>query len=308
MTIHARIRIAMFALAAFSASAPAHAQRSALTEKINAAIDCINRESARAFQSRERYFSWAAKSGPTGTERIIYGLYTIYDPKSCADGVAAANAKEPHEPELEALAAAYVETIVKLEPLLKEADDYYEQQDYKDDHMAKGKALHPRLIAAWDAFAAADAKLRAEVDAIQDKSAQAKLAEIEQTEGRKAHFYREAVMQRAKALLRAEKVATPDMEKVNAALAGYDAIVTETDRLAADDKEGGLGSMFVNAAKEYLKSAKQAMRRVRDHVPYSEGEQMMMSSGGGWMIEGSPARLIKDYNALVDAYNMGGRF
>jgi hypothetical protein len=29
--------------------------------------------------------------------------------------------------------------------------------------MAKGKALHPRLVAAWDAFASADQKLRGEV-------------------------------------------------------------------------------------------------------------------------------------------------
>ena len=27
------------------------------------------------------------------------------------------------------------------------------QENYKDDKMAKGKALHPRLVAAWDAFA-----------------------------------------------------------------------------------------------------------------------------------------------------------
>jgi hypothetical protein len=32
---------------------------------------------------------------------------------------------------------------------------------------------------------------------------------------------------------------------------------------------------------------------------------MMMNSGGGWMIEGSPQRLTRDYNQLVDAYNRG---
>ncbi len=305
---HTAIFALVLAFIGFVVPVPAYAERSVLTEKINAYIDCINRESARAYSSRERYFSWAAKTGPTGAERIIYGTYTIYDPKSCADGVAAANAKEPHEPELEALGAAYVDAIVKLEPLLKEADDYYEQQNYKDDHMAKGKALHPRLIAAWDAFAAADQKLRAAVDVIQDRNALAKLAEVESTEGRKAHFYLEAVMLRAKTLLRAEKVAVPDIDKVNAALTDYDAIVTEADRYATDNKEGGLGGMFVSAAKEYLKTAKQAMRRVRDHVPYSQGEQMMLNSGAGWTVEGSTARLIKDYNSLVDSYNRGGRF
>jgi hypothetical protein len=312
MMIRPRFHTAIFAMVlaftGFVALVPAHAERSVLTEKINAYIDCINRESARAYSSRERYFSWAAKTGPTGSERIIYGTYTIYDPKSCADGVAAANAKEPHEPELEALGTAYVDAIVKLEPLLKEADDYYEQQNYKDDHMAKGKAMHPRLIAAWDAFAVADKKLRAAIDVIQDKTALEKLAEVERTEGRKGHFYLEAVMLRAKALLRVEKVASPDIEKVNAALSDFDAVVTEADRYATENKESGLGSMFVSAAKEYLKTAKQAMRRVRDHVPYSQGEQMMLTSGAGWTVEGSPARLVRDYNSLVDSYNQGGRF
>jgi hypothetical protein len=67
--------------------------------------------------------------------------------------------------------------------------------------------------------------------------------------------------------------------------------------------------MFVSNAKEYLVTAKQLMRRVRDKVPYSQGDRMMMDSGGGaWMVEGSPARLMRDYNQLVDAYNRGGSF
>ena len=45
------------------------------------------------------------------------------------------------------------ETIpTELGALLKEADDYYSQEDYKDDRMVKGKAMHPRLLAAWDAL------------------------------------------------------------------------------------------------------------------------------------------------------------
>ena len=107
-----------------------------------------------AIRSRARYFSWASKTGPTGKERIIYGTYTIYDTSDCRKNVEKANALEPREAALEAAASAYADAASKLEPLLKEADDYYQREDYKDDKMAKGKALHPRLVAAWDAFAA----------------------------------------------------------------------------------------------------------------------------------------------------------
>ena len=162
---------------------------STLTEKLNAYVGCINRLSARSYDSRSRYFSWAAKSGPTGKERIIYGTYAIYDTSDCKKNVEKANAMEPHDTALETAATAYADAVSKLEPLLKETDDYYSQENYKDDKMAKGKALHPRLVAAWDAFASADQKLRGEVEAINDRRALEKLAEIEKSEGRKTRYY-----------------------------------------------------------------------------------------------------------------------
>ena len=33
----------------------------------------------------------------------------------------------------------------------------------------------------------------------------------------------------------------------------------------------------------------------------------MSLAGAGWMVEGSPARLMRDYNQLVDGYNRGAR-
>ena len=46
---------------------------------------------------------------------------------------------------------------------------------------------------------------------------------------------------------------------------------------------------------------------VRDRVPYSQGDRMMLGSGGGWMVEGSLPRLMRDYNQLVQSYNSGAR-
>src|SRR5690242_36450 len=156
---------ASIAAVSLADKAAAQGRTPSATEKLNAYVGCINRLSARSYQSRDRYFSWAAKSGPTGKERIIYGTYTIYDTSDCRKNVEKANALEPRDAELEAAATAYTDAVSKLEPLLKEADDYYSQENYKDDRMAKGKALHPRLVAAWDAFASADRKLRSGVEA-----------------------------------------------------------------------------------------------------------------------------------------------
>jgi len=289
----------------------AHAEESAsLTEKLNAYVDCINRLSERSYDSRERYFSWVdAKKGPTGKERIIYGTYTIYDTSGCRKGVETANALEPRDAELEASASAYVDAVVALEPLLKETDDYYEQENYKDDKMAKGKALHPHLVAAWNAFAEADQKLRTGIDDIQDRQVAAKLAEIEKSEGRKDGYYIQALMIGAKRLMRAQTAEKADIAKITEALTVYEGIAKAAESYAEVNTGGKIGSGFIGDAKSFLVTAKQLMRRVRDKVPYSSGDRMMLESGGGaWMVEGSPARLMRDYNQLVEAYNRGASF
>jgi hypothetical protein len=287
---------------------PARAQGDSLNEKINAYIGCINRLSERSYDSRRRYFSWAAQSGPTGKERIIYGLYTIYDTTDCKRNVEKANALEPRDAALETSASNYAEAVGILEGLLKEADDYYTQENYKDDKMVKGRAMHPRLVAAWDAFAAADQKLRTGIDELQDAMTAQRIAEIERTEGIKDRYHVEAVMLSAKRLMRVQSAAKSDIVAITKALEDYEEILKATDAYAEANKDSKIGSSFVSSAKSFLTTAKQLMRRVRDKVPYSQGDKMMLDAGGGWMVEGSPARLSRDYNQLVGSYNRGGRF
>jgi hypothetical protein len=281
----------------------AAAQAPSPTEKLNAYVGCINRLSERSYDSRKRYFSWVSKNGPTGKERIIYGTYTIYDTSDCKKNVEKATTLEPRDAALEAAASAYAAAVSALEPLLKEADDYYTQQNYKDDRMAKGRALHPRLVAAWDAFASADAALRSGVEAINDKRAAEKLAAIEAAEGRKARYHVAALMIQAKRVLRAQDTAKPNIAAIGQALEEYEGSVKALEQLAPDDAK--IGSFFIGNAKSFLTSAKQLMRRIRDKVPFSQGDRMMINAGGGEMIEGTPQRVLRDYNALIEAYNRG---
>lgn len=303
------VAIVAATLLALPGAVPATAQTPALTQKLNAYIGCINRLSERSYSSRERYFSWADKKGPTGKERIIYGLYTIYDTAPCKREVDKANALEPRDAALETAASNYAEAVSLLEGLLKEADDYYTQENYKDDKMAKGRALHPRLVAAWDAFAQADVKLRAGIDELQEIMAAQRIAEIERTEGIKDRYHIEAVMLSAKRLMRVQTASAPDIKAITKALDDYEAILKATDTYAGENKDSKIGSMFVSSAKSFLTTAKQLMRRVRDKVPYSQGDRMILNTGSGaWMVEGSPARLTRDYNQLIGSYNRGGKF
>ena len=280
----------------------ASAQTPSLTEKLNAYVGCINRLSERSYDSRRRYFEWVGKSGPTGKERIIYGTYTIYDTSACRKAVEKANTLEPRDAGLEAAASAYADAVSKLEPLLKEADDYYERQNYKDDGMAKGKAMHPRLIAAWDAFAAADTALRNGVEVINDRRAAERLAEIEQKDGRKADYHVHALMIHAKRVLRAETSDKPDVAAMVKAVTEFEDLVKGAEEFSGNG-DGKIGSSLIGSAKSFLVTSKQLMRRIRDKIPYSSGDQMMMGGGGAWMVEGSPARLLRDYNQMIDSYN-----
>lgn len=303
------VAVGMGAMSASPGKAIAQGNAAPNTAKIDAYVACINRLSERSHDSRRRYFSWVGKQGPTGKERIIYGLYTIYDTKDCKNGVEKANALEPRDEALEAAANAYVLAVTTLEPLLQEADDYYSQENYKDDRMAKGKALHPQLVAAWRAFASADETLRLAVDVIQEKHSERRIAHLAASEGKSANYYAETLMLTAKRLLRHLNVAEPSMKMIGPSLANYEEQVKGAEAYLKENKQPRFGLFFMNTAKKYLESSKKLMRRVRDKVPYSTGDQMLLRSGGGaWMVEGSPARVLRDYNEFVQSYNRGYRF
>jgi hypothetical protein len=174
--------------------------------------------------------------------------------------------------------------------------------------MARGKALHPRLVAAWSAFAEADQKLRRGIDVIQDKRRVEEIAEIERTEGRKARWHVQTLMMKAKATVRLSTAEPPEIAGINQALAELEDIVKATEAFAAANPDSKIGSSFVSSAKTLLVTAKLLMRRIRDKVPYSSGDRMMLEAGSGWMVEGSPPRLLRDYNQLIDSYNRGARF
>lgn len=302
------LAISFFAGGAITSPSLAQDADTATGKKLDAAIACLNRLSERAYDSRGRYVDWAGdKPQMKKKPRNVLGLYTIYETEDCAKGVSEAAAATPNNAPLEEASAAYVKSVQALEPLLKEADDYYEQENYKDDKFAKGKEMHGKLLAAWDDFSASDAKLREVVEVIGDERQTAELALVEKEEGRAAKFHVMNTFLHAKALVRAETsgdMDKMDLAKVNDLLSKYETAVKDLETFAEGQQSGGIDSFYISSAKDVLVTAKGLMRRVRDKTGFDDGEQMMLSQpGAGWMIEGSQPRLIKDFNQLVDNYN-----
>ena len=132
-------------------------------KKLEAYIDCVNVESARVHVSRARYFAWVdVRRGLTCKEWCMsWGIPLItVSETGCLARVPELIKAEPHLPALDGAAASLVEALQKIVPLVKEAESYFRQQDYKDDACAKGKELHGKLVAAFAAFDAPDKVLR----------------------------------------------------------------------------------------------------------------------------------------------------
>ena len=120
----------------------------ATTAKFNAYITFMN-DTLRAVDSINRYKSWVnMRTGPTGRERLIYGLYNVSDVRAARTAAMAALQTAPLLPDLDDAMRAYIAANDILAPVLNEASGYYDRADYKIDHMAEGRALHIRIVAA----------------------------------------------------------------------------------------------------------------------------------------------------------------
>ncbi|MCL2714715.1 MAG: YiiG family protein [Alphaproteobacteria bacterium] len=284
------------------------ARQRALSSKIDAYIRCLNSYSSTIYESRERYFKWAARSGPTGKESHIYGPYAFGTSSACREPVELANEVAPHLSQLESAAHAYVSTVTRLVPLVKEASAYYENDNYKDDNMARGRALHPALVAAFDEFFSADQQLRNLLDPVSDGRARQELTAIETSGGRKLDFEVAALLVDGKTLVNAIRAA-PDEARITAALSQYETslgTVTSLDEAARNSGGDGVRSPLLMHAGNFLASAKIFLRRLRDKTPYRDTDQAALRNGfysRGWMVKGSPADLALSYNGMIETYN-----
>jgi hypothetical protein len=129
------------------------------------AVDCLSR-AERALTSENRYRSWRkGDAAPTCKESYIsYGLYTLYDdaPGGCASAAQAATTSDA----LKAAAQELSEALVPLTATAKEADSYYESEDYRDDGCVKAKALHERLLPEFARVRAAFERVEQARDAL----------------------------------------------------------------------------------------------------------------------------------------------
>lgn len=153
--------------------------------KSNGEVGLLN-SSLRGQESWNRYLSWVdVKRGPTGKERIIYGLYSVgSSAKDAIEKARQSAAADPAIPALDGATKDLASAFEKLVPILNEAEAYYDRKDYMSDNMAGGQVLHAKLVPAAMAFLAARERTNELQDQFKDLIDRQQLAKIEKAKER----------------------------------------------------------------------------------------------------------------------------
>jgi len=279
----------------------------ALSEKLEGYIYCMNVETRSAYRLKDSYLrDIDPAKGPTGKERNVY--VSALSPEACIKRIDEAKKKAPALPELEAAATAYQTALGELSKLSKTAHDYYDHKDFKDDKFARGIAMHRPLMSALDLFEKVDKAFEQQVTTLNDGLQSRRLARLKNDPKAQLEYQIAQSVDDAKRLVHFAEIES--LDKLDAA--AYQKALTEYEQTyqsmntyieghpAEADKVLSL-SFFRNSSSDYLKAAKELMRRKRDNKDFAK------ESGSPEHMDGHPAQVLAKYNDLINHSN-GLRF
>lgn len=279
-----------------------------LGAKLNSYIKCFNSLDGAAHRSIKRYASWVKdmNAGPTGKEMVVYGLYAINsgEAAACQKSFSEAQGLKPSLV-LDGAGAEYIAALAGLSNVVEEMHPYYDRENYKDDKFAKGKKLHTQFVAQMNLFETASKRFALELDAENDRRLEAHMALLEKEQGRKLPYLTMAMMHRAKGLVGLLGKKPGSLDQITARLDAFEKAADEELQFAKNNPEGlpTVWSLFASQIEEFRKASKEYMRRTRDKTPYETGEAMLIKNGAGWMVSGSPEKVVRTYNDLVNRSN-----
>jgi len=283
--------------------------KSGLMEKTNLYIkQCVNKYSNSVLDSYRRYASWLkdVEQGPTGKEGIVYGLYDINsDGQDCVDAIKKAKSMEPALPEAESAADKYAGALKEAIGQIKAIYPYYNHEDYKDDGFQRGKEAHAALLRSFKNFEQANKSFDAQVDKLEDRVAQENLKALEGDPSKKYDYAVVDTGIKAKNIMRLVKQTDYSQIKLEELQPLIDEFEKSVDDLKLAAKNRTLSSLYVSSCDDFLKASKELMRRIRDKKPFSDFERRQIGTFGGWMVEGSPDKLIHEYNQMIQRRGMG---
>lgn len=253
--------------------------------KSNAVVGLLN-SSLRGSESWNRYLSWVdVKRGPTGKERIIYGLYSVGSIKDVIEKARQSASADPAIPALDGATKDLASAFEKLAPILTEAEAYYDRKDYMSDNMTGGQALHAKLVPAALEFLAARERTNALQDQFKELIDRQQLAKIEKAEGKSVRWHVRNTMMLAKKtvdLMPDSPKRGTDLTQFDAALASYGEAVRDFDNAV---RESGKSTSVDSYPRDILGK----LREMRDNIAKGRADGMTFQM---------------DHRGVITSYNM----
>jgi len=242
---------------------------------------------------------------PTGREGIVYGLYDVSgDGQDCLSAISKAKSMDPSLPEAEGAADAYGSALKEAINQVKAIYPYYDHKDYKDDGFQRGKAAHASLLAAFKNFQQSNKSFDDQVDKLEDEVANKNLEEFKNDPARKYDYAAVDTGVKAKKIVRL--VRQTDFSHIN--VEELQPLIDDFEKSLEGLKSAGakktMSGFYISSCDDFLKAAKELMRRVRDKKPFTGMERSWVGTASGWMVEGSPDKLIHQYNEMIQRRGM----
>lgn len=291
-----------------AASSADTVENQAILTKLHGYIDCLGDHSSRVFRVADVYRERVGGNPPTAETNVR--LQASADPKECLEAISAAQALPPRLPELDAAGVAYGKAVADVFALTAAGHGYYDRGSETYD-LAKGLALHPELVAAFDAFDEAQGTLFDQVYLLNRTVHIDQLARREKKDGRKLVTISDAVMVEAEGLVRF--AATPwdqldqlDLPALTLQLGGLENVLEKMTAYALDHEEEtdafeGFQTLVAHA-NAYVIAAKQLVHRARGNVAYTDADKIMIGANNEAGVPGTPAAMVKTYNRLAEAW------
>ena len=293
-------------------------------EQIQAKLDpyvdhCLNRFARQVFDAEGRYLQWVNRAtGPTGRERIVYGIYNVSgEVTECSGAVARAAPMQPSMPVIEAAALRFSAALNVVVPLVRQANAYYgNRMTYQGDGMAQGRLLHPQLIAAFDNFTAAHRALSDELGRQQDAATEAFLARVRNDPNQVVEFHLKNDQLMARRIIRLTRgwhvsnrgdltgidlnELAPQVQQYEQGLNALQGAAITNPRQSA--RVVGLTS-YQASCRTYLMQLQRLVLRLQNGDRFNRTELRMISMRFGESVMGSPEAVSRAYNNSVQAYN-----
>jgi hypothetical protein len=200
-----------------------------------------------------------------------------------------------------------VKSLEVLAPLLEEANDYYGGQQYKQDKMKHGQELHPKLMAAFDGFAAADDAMGDELGKLEDENLERQLKELAGKPDRVPYLIT-ATIASGKKLVHVvsgiDDIEKVDLAALGPALEAYEAVVVElVNYVKAHKVEFDVSQFATSAAPQVAFQTRALIKHRQDKAKWTTGDKVLIDGGNPQMVEGHPAAVVKAYNDVISASN-----